>query len=66
MLLPYIQEDPTAFYSAEEYSKAYEMFCETCLRRAQSVRKQLDGDLASTNADQQDKDKVPASDSYIK
>ena len=61
MLLPYVEKDPTAFYSAEEYKNAFEMFREFCMRRAESVRKQLDGDMPQSSEDQQDQDKVKAS-----
>ena len=66
MLLPYIEKDPTAFYSAEEFTTAYETLKETCLLRAQSIRLQLDGEL-STDSDEQDAEsRVDASSISIK
>ena len=58
MLLPYVQKDPSAFYSAEEFEQACSTLKQFCLIRAQSIRAQLDGSLAPVTADQ-------ASDSQI-
>ena len=66
MLLPYVEKDPTAFYSAEEYTKACEVLKEFCKRRTESVSKQLDGELSSESDRQNDQDKVDASDLKIK
>ncbi len=49
MLLPYVQKDPTAFCTAEEYEKACETLKQFCLRRAESIRRQLAGDLAMSS-----------------
>ena len=62
MILPYVEKDPTAFYSVEEFKQGFEVLIEFCKRRAQSVRKQLEGSLSGTNAEQKGEDKVDASD----
>ena len=48
-----VSEDPTAFYSYEEYEKAAEMLCEVVSLRAKSVSGQLDGTIPSTDDGQQ-------------
>ena len=61
MLLPYVEKDPTAFYTAEDFGKACETLKTFCALRAESVRRQLDGRLATVNSEQRDADKVDAS-----
>lgn len=48
----YVENDPTAFYSYEEFKKGVETLKEFCLLRAQSVRGQLDGSIPSTEEGQ--------------
>ena len=48
-----IAEDPTAFYSYEEYEAAAQMLCEVVKLRAKSVSGQLDGTIPSTDDGQQ-------------
>ena len=62
MLLPYVEKDPTAFCSAAEYKKGCETLKQFGIRRAESVRRQLNGDLATISEEQSDRDKVDASD----
>ena len=62
MLLPYVEKDPTIFYSVDEFKTGFGTLVEFIKRRAQSIRKQLDGDLAARNEDQQPQNKVDASD----
>ena len=52
MLLPYIEKDSGAFYSKDEFEKAYNTLKKFCLLRADSIRAQLDGTL-STDSDKQ-------------
>lgn len=54
----YVKEDPTAFCSYEEYVEAREMLELFCEKRAESIRRQLDGTLAGTASSQTDEDKV--------
>lgn len=53
MLYPYVEKDPSAFYSADEFTAAYKTMKEFCLLRAESIRLQLNGNL-STKSDEQD------------
>ena len=66
MLLPYIEKDPTAFYTAEEFTTAYETLKETCMLRAQSIRLQLDGKLSTVSNEQDAESQVDASSISIK
>ena len=65
LLLPYVEKDPTAFYDLDAFERGFETLVEFCKRRAQSIRLQLDGKLATRNADQRDQDKVDASDLVV-
>lgn len=65
MILPYVEKDPTAFYTAEEFEQAVAVMKEFNLRRAESVRRQLDGALAADSAQQAAEDKVDAADVKI-
>ncbi|MBQ2062382.1 MAG: CotH kinase family protein [Oscillospiraceae bacterium] len=53
MLRPFVEKDPSAFCSAEEFDAAVNMLKGICQLRAESIRAQLDGTL-STRTDQQD------------
>ena len=66
LLLPYVRKDPTAFYSAERFRSGCDVLKQFCLRRAESVRRQLNGTLAARNEEQADRDKVDASDLSIR
>ena len=52
MIAPYVQKDPTAFCSYEDFLLAVDTIENFCLLRAQSVRGQLDGTIPSTIAGQ--------------
>ena len=61
LLKPYVEKDPTSFYGAERFvssNKALKTFCEL---RAESIRKQLEGDLSTKTQDQKPDDRVDAS-----
>ena len=47
-----VEEDPTAFYSYEEYQTAAQLLKETIELRAQSIEGQLDGSIPSTDSGQ--------------
>ena len=53
MLLPYIQKQTDGFFTADEFTTAYNTLKQFCLLRAQSIRAQLDGKL-STDTKAQD------------
>ena len=65
MILPYVEQDATAFYSADEFKTAYSTLKSFCLKRAESIRLQLDGKLSADSYEQNDGDKVDASDINI-
>lgn len=54
MIAPYVQRDPTAFCSYEEYQLALRTLKDFCILRAQSVRGQLSGVIPSTIKGQQE------------
>jgi len=66
MLLPYVEKDPTAFYTADEFTQAYKTLKETCLLRAESIRLQLDGKLSANSDEQSSEARVDASGINIK
>ena len=61
MIRPYIEQDPTAFYTVQNTDRAYETLRELILLRAESVRRQLNGTLAPETEQQQPEDRVDAS-----
>ena len=52
LIAPYVQKDPTAFYDYEQFTTAASLLKTFCLKRAQSVRGQLDGTIPSTEEGQ--------------
>ena len=66
MLFPYVEKDPTAFYSPEEFEAAYRTLRELCLLRAASVRLQLDGLLSADTDLQTEETRVDASQLSVK
>ncbi|MBO5535908.1 MAG: CotH kinase family protein [Clostridia bacterium] len=47
LITPYIEQDPTAFYTPEEAEKACETLKDLSALRAESIRRQLNGTLAA-------------------
>ena len=66
LILPYIEKDPMEFYSSERFRKAYETVLRFTELRAQSIRRQLDGRLASRSELQKKEDRTDASSISIK
>ncbi len=58
MLLPYVEKDPTAFYSADRFSSSSRALCTFCMLRAKSIRRQLEGDLSTETQNQLPDDKI--------
>ncbi|NLJ70627.1 MAG: spore coat protein CotH [Clostridiaceae bacterium] len=52
LISPYVQKDPTAFCSFEDFKIGVQTFCDFCLLRAESIRGQLDGTIPGTIAGQ--------------
>lgn len=61
MLAPYVEQDPTAFCTYEEFETGAAALKEFCLLRAESVRGQLDGTIASVSGEQTEESLVDAS-----
>ena len=61
MIRPYVESDPSAFYKVEEFDKAYQTLLAFCLLRAQSIRKQLSGELDTITSQQYSGDRIDAS-----
>ena len=61
LILPYIEKDPKAFYKKDDFAKAFETLLRFTELRAESVQKQLDGQLAARSELQAQEDKVDAS-----
>lgn len=49
-----VEEDPTAFYTYEEYDQAAQLLCQVVNLRTESVKGQLDGTIPSTDDGQQE------------
>lgn len=54
MIDPYVQQDPTAFCTYEEFQTGSQTLKAFCLKRAQSVTNQLNGDNTQVNASELD------------
>ncbi|MER2235640.1 MAG: CotH kinase family protein, partial [Candidatus Limivicinus sp.] len=52
MIAPYVEKDPTAFCSYEEFETGVETLRQFCALRSESVRGQLDGTIPSTDEGQ--------------
>lgn len=48
LIRPYVESDPTAFVTVEEFDIGVKTLKEFCLLRAQSIRGQIDGTIPST------------------
>lgn len=53
LIAPYVEKDPTAFCSYEEFEAGVKTLLGFCEKRTESVRGQLDGTIPSTDAGQQ-------------
>ena len=61
MLLPYVEKDATAFYTADEFTKAFNTLKDFISFRAESIEKQLSGKLSTVTDKQEASDRVDAS-----
>lgn len=52
LISPYVEKDPTKFYTYEEFEKGVETIKQFCTLRAESVRGQLEGTIPSTSEGQ--------------
>ena len=60
LIAPYVQKDPTAFCTYEEFETGVAVLREFCLLRGESVQAQLEGALGSTSQTQKDSDLINA------
>ena len=60
LIRPYVEKDPSAFYSPERFEQAYEALKIFCALRAESIRKQLNGSLATDYMKQNAADRLSA------
>lgn len=61
MLAPWIERDPTAFCTVEEFQKAYVTMKAFLACRTESIRRQLAGELAAAGEEQDERSMVDAS-----
>ena len=54
-IAPYVEQDPTAFCSAQDHRQAVDTLVELCLLRADSIRGQLDGTIPATLREQEER-----------
>jgi len=54
MIAPYVENDPSAFCTYEEFLQGVETLEDFCILRAESIRGQLDGSIPSTEDEQID------------
>ena len=54
LIAPYVQKDPTAFCSYADHQLAVDTLEQVCLLRAESIRRQLDGEIPATIRGQQE------------
>lgn len=52
MISPYVEKDPTKFCTYEDFETGIDTLKEFCFLRAESIRGQLDGTIASTSEEQ--------------
>jgi len=65
MIRPYVEKDPDAEYTVDEFDTAVETLKTFCTQRAASIRKQLDGTLATVTDEQEESDRVDSMDINI-
>ena len=53
LISPYVEKDPTAFCTYEEFQQAAQYLKEFCVLRAQSIKGQLNGSIPSTSEGQE-------------
>ena len=66
LIIPFIEKDPKAFFTSDKYNKAYETLLAFAKLRADSVSRQVNGQLATRSELQKEEDKVDASAISIK
>ncbi len=52
MIKPYVENDPSAFYTLDEFEKGVSTLKQFCLLRSESIRKQLNGEISTVTSTQ--------------
>ena len=65
LIRPYVYKDPTRFYSTDRFEREVESMKAFCIKRAESIQRQLDGALSADTMAQEAEAKVDASDVVI-
>lgn len=65
MILPYVEKDPTAFCTVDQFKTAVSTLKRFCELRSKSIRTQLDGTLATKTDEQNSANRIDASDINI-
>lgn len=65
LIRPYVYKDPTRFYSTDRFEREVESMKEFCIKRAESIQRQLDGALSADTMAQEAEAKVDASNVVI-
>ena len=66
MINPYVEKDPTAFCSYEDYRLAVDTLEQVCMLRAESIRLQLEGEIPATIKGQQEAPEARLDASHIR
>lgn len=53
LIFPYVEKDPTKFYTYEEFEKGTDTLKQFCLLRSESIKGQLEGTIPSTTEGQE-------------
>ena len=61
MIYPYVEKDATAFYTTDEFNTAFETLKSFIALRAESIQKQLSGELSTVTDEQDESARVDAS-----
>ena len=61
MIYPYVESDATAFYTVDEFKTAFSTLQSFISLRAESIQKQLDGELSTITDEQDESARVDAS-----
>lgn len=65
LISPYVENDPTAFYTHDEFKTAVSNLEEFCLLRAESIRGQLDGTIPATEEEQENNEETLIDASHV-
>ena len=61
LIAPYVESDPTAFFTYDEFTQGVDTLKSFCALRAESINAQLDGTIATTDEEQEQSTLIDAS-----